>query len=43
MLNDQIIEFELRNPGSPGRTCTPETGYFHGKTNISKTNIRVII
>ena len=26
MLIEQIIEFELRNPGSPGRTCTPIIG-----------------
>ena len=29
MLIEQIIEFELRGPGSPGRTCTPITGYLH--------------
>ena len=28
MLIEQIIEFELRGPGPPGRTCTPTTGYF---------------
>ena len=26
MFIEQIIEFELRGPGSPGRTCTPITG-----------------
>ena len=26
MLSEQIIEFELRGPGSPGRTCTLITG-----------------
>ena len=26
MLIEQIIEFELRGPRSPGRTCTPTTG-----------------
>ena len=26
MLIEQIIELELRGPGSPGRTCTPITG-----------------
>ena len=26
MLIEQLIEFELRDPGSPGRTCTPITG-----------------
>ena len=31
MFIEQIIEFELRGPGSPGRTCTPITGYFMTK------------
>ena len=26
MLIEQIIELELRDPRSPGRTCTPITG-----------------
>ena len=26
MLIEQIVEFELSGPGSPGRTCTPITG-----------------
>ena len=26
MLIKQIIEFQLRGPGPPGRTCTPMTG-----------------
>ena len=26
ILIEQIIEFELRGPGSPGRRCTPTTG-----------------
>ena len=26
MLIEQIIEFQLKGPGSPGRTCTPKTG-----------------
>ena len=29
MLTEQIIEFQLRGPRSPGRTCTPITGKFH--------------
>ena len=29
MLIEQIIEFQLRGPGSPGRTCTPITGKIH--------------
>ena len=29
MLSEQIIEFELRGPGSPGRTCTLTTGKLH--------------
>ena len=34
MLIAQIIEFELRGPGLPGRRCTNTIGYFHDKTNI---------
>ena len=29
MLIEQIIEFELRGPGSLGRTCTPITGKLY--------------
>ena len=29
MLIQRIIEFELRGPGPPGRTCTPTTGKLH--------------
>ena len=36
MLVEQKIEFELRGTGPPGRTCTPITGYFYGKTKVSK-------
>ena len=36
MLIEQIIKFELKGPGLPGRTCTPTTGYSHEKTKISK-------
>ena len=36
MLIEQIMEFEWRGPGPPGRTCTPTAGYFHDKTKISK-------
>ena len=32
MLIEQIIEFELRGPGRPGRICTSTTGYFHDWT-----------
>ena len=39
MLIEQIIEFELRGPGPPGRTCTPTTGYFYDKTKISAKNL----
>ena len=28
MFIEQVIEVELRGPGSPGRTCTPITGNF---------------
>ena len=41
MLIEQIIEFELKGPGPPRRTCTPTTGYFHDKTKIFKANLRV--
>ena len=43
MLIEQVIEFQLRGPGPPVRTCTPTTGYFHDKTKILKENLRVII
>ena len=38
MLIEQSIEFELREPGprEHTNTVTPKTGYFHGKTKISK-------
>ena len=39
MLIEQNIEFKLRGPGPPGRTCTP--GYFHNKTKISTENLPV--
>ena len=41
MLIEQIIELQLRGSGLPGQTCTPLTGYFHGKTKISQENLRV--
>ena len=41
MFAEQIIEFELRGRGPPGRTCTPRTGDFHDKTKISKKNLRL--
>ena len=41
MLIEEIIEFQLRGPGPPGRTCTPITGKLHDKTKISKKNLRV--
>ena len=41
MLIEQIIELQLRGPESPGRTCTPITGYFHDKTKFSKENLPV--
>ena len=34
MLIEQIIELQLRGPGSPGQTCTLITGYFPDKTKI---------
>ena len=36
MLIKQIIEFELRGLGLPGRTCTPITAYFHDETKITQ-------
>ena len=41
MLIEQIIEFEFRGPWLLGCTCTPTTGYFYDKTNISEENFRV--
>ena len=41
MLIEQIIEFELRGPGPPGRTYTPTISYFHEKTKIFKKYLRV--
>ena len=41
MLIEQSNELKLRRPGPLGRTCTYSTGYFHGKTKISKENLRV--
>ena len=43
MLIEQIIEFELREPGSISQTCNPKRAYFHDKTKIFKANTRVII
>ena len=33
---EQIIEFELSEPGPPGRICTPTTDYFRDQTKISQ-------
>ena len=41
MLIEQIIEFQLRWPAPPGRTCTPITGQLHDKAKISKENLRL--
>ena len=41
MLIEQIIEFQLRGSGPPGRTCTPIAGELHDKTKISKENVLV--
>ena len=43
MLIEQIIEFELKGPGPPSRTCTAKSGYFHDKAKIPIANTRVII
>ena len=39
MFIEQIIEFELRGSGPPGRICIPKTGYFCDKTKSSKANL----
>ena len=41
MLIEQIIEFRLRGPRPPGRTCTPITDSIYNKTKILKENLRV--
>ena len=41
MLIEKIIEFKLRVPGPPGRTCTPTTGYISMTKQISKANLQV--
>ena len=41
MFIEQIVEFELRGPGPPRRTCTRTTGCFYDKTKISKENLVV--
>ena len=41
MLIEQIIKFDLREPGPLCRTCTPVTGYFNDKTKIYTENFRV--
>ena len=40
MLIKQLIEFQLRGPGPPGRTCIT-TGLLQNKTKILKKNLRV--
>ena len=41
MLIELIIEFKWKGPRPPGRTCTPNTGYFHDKIGICKNNHRL--
>ena len=41
MLIEQSIEFELRWPGSPGRTWTPKINYFLYKTKTTKASLQV--
>ena len=38
MFIEQIIEFELKGPGSTGCTYNHKTGYSYDKTKISKVN-----
>ena len=40
MLIEQIIVFEWKGPGPPGRSCTPITVYFYDKTKISEENLQ---
>ena len=44
MFIEQIIQFELKGPGTPDHTCTvtPKTDYVYRKTKISKATLRVI-
>ena len=41
MLIEQIIEFELRGPGLPGRTRTPKVVIFMTKQKIFEANLWV--
>ena len=41
MFIEQISEFELRGPGTPGRTCTPKLIIFITKQNSLKEDLRV--
>ena len=41
MLIEQIVEIQWSILGPLDRTCTLTTDYFHVKTKISKTNLRV--
>ena len=43
MLIEQVIEFESRGAGPPGRTCTPVTGYFRGKSKCLRKIFELII
>ena len=41
MFIEQIIRFELRGLGLPGRICTSAASNFYYKTKIIKENFRV--
>ena len=41
MLIEQIIEFQFRGPGPPGRTCTPITDYLHDRAKSLEENLRL--
>ena len=43
MFIEQIIEFELRGPGPPGRNCNPKLGYFVAKQNSPRQIFKGII
>ena len=43
MLIEQIIEFELSEPGSWSFMPSPKTGYVYDKTKISMADLELII
>ena len=43
MLIEQVVEFELRGPVPPSRTCTLTTGYFLTKQKFLQKMFKWII